>query len=173
VKLAIAYDSADTPGITINESTTGGYGGFTDPSVANTATFSQTVTDGSLPKLSDGSDLPAHGIYGPGTSWTEYSLGNFDTPDAMGGDFISSLPTPTLGYDVEVYEITVTGTSYVHFDLYDSIMAGNKAHAKFAPFSHDGEGTGVADGGSTLLLLGLALVGLGTMFRKMQLKPVA
>ena len=38
-----------------------------------------------------------------------------------------------------------------------------------APFSHDAEGNGkVPDGGSTLALLGLAMVGVGVAFRKFE-----
>ena len=58
-----------------------------------------------------------------------------------------------------MYEITISGTSAIHFDLYDSIVSGNRARAVFAPFSHDAEGHGddVPDGGSTLALFGLGL----------------
>ena len=166
VKLAIAYVSSDTPTITVSESQTDGFGGFTDNDLANTATFSQTVTDGSNPQLSNGADLPGHGIYGSGTSWTEYHLGDFDNTSDLGGDFLNSLPTPTTGYDINVYEITISGTSEVHFDLYDSIAAGNHIHAKFAPFSHDGEGRQVPDGGATVALLGLVCIGVHGLRRK-------
>jgi len=170
VKLAIAYSSGDNPNIMITESTTGGYNGFIDPSVANTAVFNKTVTDGSLPKLGDGSSLPDHGVYGAGTSWTEYGLGDFSKSDAKGGDFINALPSPPAsGYDINVYEITITGTDFVHFDLYDHYLSNSgMAKYKFAPFSHDAEGGRVPDGGSTLALLGLALVGVGVAFRKFE-----
>ena len=175
VKLAVAYSSADTPTISLVSSTTGGFGGFTDPSLANTATFLQTVTDGSTPLLGDGSSLASHGIYGAGTSWQEFGLGDFSKTDALGGDFITALPSPPSGgYDINVYEVTVTGTGLVHFDLYNHTESATSGQVKywFAPFSHDGEagGNGVPDGGSTLALLGLALVGFGVAMRKLEFK---
>ena len=94
VKLSIAYASGDTPTISLTSSTTGGFGGFTDPSTPSDPVFSQTVTDGSSPLLGDGSPLPTHDIYGTGTDWTEYYLGDFNLTDSPGGDFSNSLPTP-------------------------------------------------------------------------------
>lgn len=174
VKLSIAYDSADSPNVTsFLSSTTGGYGGFSDPSTPIDATYVQTVTDGSAPLMGDGSSLPSHGIYGAGTSWMEYSLGDFAVADAMGGDFISSLPSPPQpGYAINVYAITITGTDFVHFDLYDHTVSATSGQIsyKFAPFSHDAEGGMLPDGGNTLALLGLGLVGVGLLIRKRETK---
>jgi hypothetical protein len=177
VNLAIAYAISDTPTISIVQSTTGGYMGFTDPSLANAATFSQMVTDGSIPLMGDGTPLSSHGVYGASTAWSEYSLGDFSRTDAMGGDFINALPSPPSGgYDINVYNITITGTDIVHFDLYDHTEAVNRGLGStnssywFAPYSHDAEGNGVPDGGSTLALLGIALVGAGVAVRKAGLK---
>ena len=69
VKLAIAYQHGDTPTFVLTSSTTGGLGGFFDPSTPGAATYIQTVTDGSAPLLGDGSVLPNHGEYGAGTDW--------------------------------------------------------------------------------------------------------
>ena len=171
VKLAIAYGSGATPSFTLTPSTTGGYGGFTDPSTPSNPTLIQTRTDGSIPQLSGGQDLPSHGEYGPGTSWQEFALGNFTLSDSPTGDFISSFPTsPSAGgSQINVYEITVTGTDFVHFDLYDGIQSGSKARAVFAPFSHDaGSGGQVPEGGSTVIMLSLALLGFGGLRRKLQ-----
>lgn len=165
VKLSMAYSSSDTPTVSIVRSTTGGYGGFTDPSLAHAATLSGSGGSGTTPTLGDGSPLPEHGAYGPGISWIQYSIGDFTVADALGGDFINSLPTPSAGYAINAYEITISGTDSVHFDLYDHIFAGNHAKAKFAPFSHDAGGGGnVPDSGSTLVLIGMgiALMGIGS-----------
>ena len=162
VKLAIAYQHGDTPTFVLTSSTTGGLGGFFDPSTPGAATYIQTVTDGSAPLLGDGSVLPNHGEYGAGTDWQEYALGNFTLEDSPMGDFIDSFPAPGLTGQgqINVYEITVTGTDTVHFDLYDHYYSRTRAAYKFAPFSHDGGGTSVPDNGSTVLLLGLAITGL-------------
>src|SRR5437867_3848432 len=77
------------PTFTLTSSTTGGYGGFTDPSTPGTATYLQTRTDGSSPLLSNGSPLPSHGEYGPDIAWQEYLLGNFTLTDSSAGDFIN------------------------------------------------------------------------------------
>jgi hypothetical protein len=172
VKLSIAYDVGDTPSFTLVSSTTGGYGGFNDPSTPSAPVLRQTRTDGSIPRLSDGSTLPSHGEYGAGTAWAEYGLGDFTLSDSPTGDFITAFPTAPSpgGSQINVYEITISGTDFVHFDLYDSVQAGNKARAVFAPFSHDGEGGGgqVPEGGSTAIMLGLALLGFGGLRRKLQ-----
>src|SRR5688572_30496497 len=145
VKLAIAYGSGSSPSFTLTPDTTDGFGGYTDPSTPSAPSLIQTKTDGSVPKLSDGSDLPSHGAYGAGVSWKEYALGNFTLSDSPSADFINafpSIPQATSGSQINVYEITVTGTDFVHIDLYDSIQSKNGAKAIFAPFSHDADGGG-------------------------------
>lgn len=140
VRLSAAYQATTGPvTIGLTPSTTGGFGGFLDPSTSPAPTFIQSVTNGSAPLLPDGSSLPSHGIFGPGTHWREFGLGNFTLTDSPMADFIVSFPStlfPGTG-QINVYEVSVTGTSAVHFDLYDTVTAAN--HAKFAPFSHDAE----------------------------------
>lgn len=183
VRLAVAYDhvpSGGPPVITLTPTrVSSAYSLFGDANVAPDATWLQTVTSGAVPRLSDGSPLPAHGEYGPGTAWQEFLLGDFTRPDSYGGDFMTALPAPSsfLGYQINAYEISITGSDRVHFDLYDSIQAGNKARAIFAPFSHDATATQtpsftpegsprhVPDGGLTLGLIGLALSGLAAVRR--------
>lgn len=162
VHLSVAYDSGDSPTISVTGSTTGGFGGYTDPSNPGNPTQIGGTHVGTLPQLSDGSFLPSHGIYGAGTSWVEYDLGDFTLEDSQIGDFITSFPAASGGLvgQINVYEISVSGTETVHFDLYDHVMAGNHVKVTFAPFSHDGEGNGVPDASSTVTLLGLALLGL-------------
>lgn len=147
VRLAAAYDvnagGPDLVDINIIGSTTGGYGGFTDPSVSQTPTFIQYRNDGSTPVMGDGKLLPTHGEYGPGTAWQEFMLGDFNLRDSPIADFINTTPSPggQTG-QINVYEISVLNTSTVHpleihFDVYDHIEAKGRIKAVFAPFSHD------------------------------------
>jgi hypothetical protein len=142
VRLSVAYSKEDVGfAISFTPVTTGGYGGFADPSVPGAPTYLQTVADGSSPVLGDGKSLPTHGIFGPGTVWQEYLLGDFTLEDSPVGDFTGSFPTPSnnpLG-QINVYEVSVTGGhgATLHFDLYDTITS--PSHAVFAPFSHDAD----------------------------------
>jgi len=179
VKLAVVYpDPLGGDGgsldLTLTGSTTGGFAGFTDPSVAADPVFSQLDEDGNLPRLSSGKKLSPHGVYGPGAEWQEFLLGDFTLADSPIGDFIDNVPTPgTLMGQINVYELTVTAGASVpgltdidlHFDAYDGIMSGNHLKARFAPYSHDA-GTGTNDPEpvpepDAALMLGLGLAGLG------------
>ena len=114
VKLSIAFDETFSDlQISLTPSRVGGngvgsYGGFIDPTapgepVLNTSVKTSlgivdtgpdgVVTNGGTPMLGDGTNLPTHGIFGEGTAWTEYLLGDFDTADSPVGDFIDSFPT--------------------------------------------------------------------------------
>lgn len=178
VKLAVAYDSAfDGIGIDLVPSTTGGYGGFTDPSIPSDPSSPNTVTDGSRPLLGDGTtQLAPHGIYGAGTSWQEFELGDFSQSDSPIADFqppagstdMSVLPVPGEVDEgqINVFEVQLTWDGEeipeLHFDLYNHYQAANDARGRVsehyikAPFSHDGNSTPtVPAGGSTLIFLGL------------------
>lgn len=190
VKLSIAYASTLTPTFSLLSSTTNDYKGYADPSAPVTATFSKTVTDGSAPILGDGSFLPSHGIYGDGTSWQEFKLGDFSLQDSQIGDFMTSAPDASgekVG-QINVYEFSVAGSSVgdvFHFDVYDHIVGGNDFKYINAPFSHDasssgGSSTGGGSGGTggdlpepgTLALLGLSLFGLACLRKdKFSVKP--
>lgn len=167
VRLAAAYESPESgidPVFTITGSTTGGYGGFTDPSQASDPTYLQTVTDGSTPILDDGTPLGPHGIYGAGTDWQEFALGDFDLIDSPLADFMSAFPAAgDIAAQINVYEITVSGGSgWIHFDAYNHIAAGNSV---FAPFSHDAQAVP-----EPATAVALACIGLGGLVGRSKLR---
>lgn len=162
VRLSIVYDKmGPAPTITLTPSTTGGFGGFADPSTPfGTGGLLQTVSNGTTPILGDGSSLPSHGEYGHGRQWQEFSLGDFTLSDSHIADFIDAFPDSpiAMGAQINVYDITVLGGSglVLHFDLYDTIVASN--HAKFAPFSHDATIVPIP-GGALLGVVGFGMIG--------------
>jgi len=170
-KLAIAYTGPDggvAPVFTIEGSSTGGYGGFTDPSTAVDPVYLQTVTDGSTPTLHDGSSLPTHGVYGEGIHWQEFALGDLDTADSPIGDFYGAFPGPGWAdsAQINVYEITFSGSvEWIHFDLYNHTDSRTRV---FAPFSHDAEVTTPEPAAVVgLLTLGIGgLIGRSRLFRR-------
>lgn len=177
VSLSVAYKDGETGTITLTPTTatTGLLPAPGDPSTPSAPTISGSGS-GTQPLLSDGTSLSSHGIYGSGTNWMSYLLGDFTLTDSPIGDFITSFPTsfPDLG-QINVYDVTVSGfESGVHFDTYNTVEGAT--HATNAPFSHDAEGGGDDGGGgggggqvpepSTILLLGAGLMGLGLYGRK-------
>ena len=148
VNLIVSYDEQpSSPNIALTPSTTGGLGGYTDPSTpTGTGTYVQTVSDGSSPTLGDGSSLPAHGVFGEGTEWQQFALGDFTLTDSPISDIIDSFPGGTLDPNagqINVYEVSFSGYSGpFHFDAYGTTGEGtDKEHVWAAPFSHDGETT--------------------------------
>jgi hypothetical protein len=164
VKIAFAFATGETGSITLTPTTAGDFDGVPgddDPSVpiggVQLRTEADASADGAIPMRGDGSLLPAHGVYGPGTSFLEFGLGHFTLTDSPIGDY-QGAPTsfPRRG-QINVYEVTVTGfESGLHIDAYGyKVSGGNEGTIKAvsAPFSHD---AGVPEP-STLLLLGAGL----------------
>lgn len=151
VRLSVAYD--DMFGqlqINLAPTTTDGFGGFTDPSTPIDPSFLQFEPDAAdaVPIFGNGMEMPTHEAFGPGISWQEFSLGDFDLTDSPVGDFITSLPSaldhPDSG-QINVYTVTVlaedgntaSDEAVLHFDLYNHVASANHVFFKFAPFSHD------------------------------------
>jgi hypothetical protein len=174
VRLAIAYDEAlrdlsGDLGFSLVPSTTGGLGGFTDPSVPSSVSWVQNGGPGTVPTIVGSSRLPPHGVYGPSTVWQEFSLGNFSLKDSPIGDFYQTFPSPTctMGqinvYDVSVFHtgrISVEGTT-LHLDVYGYVKKGGKKLPVFAPFSHDGQVNVVPVPGAIALSLSMLVSGAG------------
>ena len=147
VKLTAAFLTGETGNISLTGTTTGS-AVFTDPSAASNPTLEFTSADGAIPITGDGSPLPTHGIYGAGTSFTQWGLGNMSGTDAAITDFSGTGTLAATGTgSINAYNVVITGYSLVHFDAFDHIVGSNHTKYVFAPFSHDGEGGGGTTGG--------------------------
>ncbi|WP_136526843.1 choice-of-anchor N protein [Geomonas ferrireducens] len=171
VFLSAAFKTGETGTITLTPTTAAPP--VIDPSTPSAPTVGPSGV-GTQPVLGDGSLLPSHGIYGDGTSWVSFGLGDFTLTDSMIGDFsvvapdLSTLSTPG---QINAYTVDITGyASGVHFDAYDHILSGNHVSYLFAPFSHDAEGGGnppVPEPG-TIVLLGAGFLGLAIYGKRRQ-----
>jgi hypothetical protein len=182
VMLACAVATSEVGGgsITLDGTTVDGdgdYNGVTDESDAGGAVAGVLHGDGEVPVMGDGSDLPTHGIYGAGTSFYQFSLGDFTLVDSEIGDFNGDAAFPgsfPSNGQINAYDVTISGFTTIHFDAFDHIAGGNEAKYVNAPFSHDGEGGGGGGGGGggsgpepgTIALFGMGLAGLAVARRK-------
>lgn len=113
-------------------------------------------------------NLASHGQYP--TYFSEVSFKFIDTQTTPA--YNSATQTPSAGilhyYDFAV-DVTGLNPDYkLHFDLYnDALKKGEWTVDDFAPFSHDANsnGTHVPEGGSTMALLGIALLGTAAVRR--------
>lgn len=168
VFLSAAFKTGESGTITLTPTTAAP--ALTDPSTPSAPTAGPSGV-GTQPLLGDGSALPSHGVYGAGTSWISFSLGDFTLKDSLIGDFITSFPS-TLNKEgqVNAYTVDITGfASGVHFDVYDHIAGGNDVLYINAPFSHDAGGGGnpVPEPG-TMMLLGVGFLGLAIYGKRRQ-----
>ncbi len=138
--------------IDITPTTKGNYGGFTDISVAVGPTLIATRTDGSRPVLSNGRNLPEHGVSGPDTLFQEWALGDFSLTDSPIADFMEAFQEAPLeaSGQINAYDINITGLAegeWIHVDLHGSILnSRGRIKSVFTPFSHDAEFTLLAAG---------------------------
>lgn len=187
IKLTYAYNTGDTGSVTFTPATTSNTAVGSDNStpllpVEMLATDSDVVAaggfDGTAPHMGDGSNLPAHGMYGDGKSWGGVRIGDMDLQDSLIGDYIVNPDgTPVcpencssrVAGQVNVYVVEITGfTGGLHFDAFDHYIK-NDIHTVFAPFSHDAElGTPVPEP-TTLLLFGSGFLGL--LFLRKRFSP--
>jgi hypothetical protein len=167
VQLTAAHKTGEVGTITLTPTTTSL---LADPSTPGAPVLNGAVgADGTVPIMSDGGALPTHGIFGAGTSFTQWGIGNFTLNDSPAGDFITSFPSTLFANkgQINAYDVVITGYSFVHFDAFNSIQGHTHAMAIKAPFSHDAEGSGtpVPEPGS-VVLLGLGLVGSAVTRRR-------
>lgn len=146
VKAAFAYSTgAGNVTLNITPTTTGGVGGFTDPSIADAPTLEEIHTDGSRPVRADGKKLSKHGVYGDNTHWQEWSLGDMSRTDSPIADFMTAFPQAPLeaSGQINAYDVSVTGLNegeWIHIDLYGAYEnKRGKTKSVFAPFSHDAD----------------------------------
>ena len=151
VRLATAFLTSESGTISLTATTTGL---VTDPSTPSAPTVMLGLgADGTQPEMSDGGLLPTHGIYGAGTSFTQYSLGNMLSTDSPIADFGGPIFPGSFTANraqINAYDVVVTGYTQVHFDAFNHVVG--ETHSKFAPFSHDAGGTPTPEPGTVLLL---------------------
>ena len=130
--------------------------------------------------LFDSGDLSKHGIFPAYFREFEFKFSNANKTTAynaqtdvypLAHNIIPNVSGGTMYYVSFVVDVSNLAAGYgLHFDLYnETVRSGGDIDVnKFAPFSHDASGYhhNVPDGGATLALLGLGLLGFGLMARR-------
>ncbi len=174
VKLSAAYATSEVGAGSISITPTQAALGILpvpgDPSTS-AALSPDSSGDGNAPLFGNGAPLPSHGVFGPGTSWESWALGDFTLTDSPIGDFTyGECPYgPGCEYSsmgqINAYNISITGYSSVHFDAFDHIGAENHFKYRKAPFSHD---AAVPEPGAlSLTLLGSGLLGAWALRKRL------
>ena len=113
--------------------------------------------------MDDGSYVPPHGVFP--TDFYEYFIGDFGLVQTV-QNYIPGSEGDTGWGQIKKFDISVHDYSTVDIVAYNHVIIGkNKAKYVFSPFSHDGGSTQVPEP-TTLILLGLGLIGLGSIRKK-------
>jgi len=117
------------------------------------------------------SDLPTHSVFPTWFAELSFSAVAGQTIAAYNVQDGKSAPGLLNYVNFNVDTSGLTSPYVVHFDLYSYDGIGDPKVLKidyFAPFSHDAQsGSNVPDGGTTAILLGAAMTGLGCLRRKL------
>ena len=167
VNLTAAYPTSESGSISITPTMTAIVTDLSTPIIPSFVTNGV----GTQPIMGDGSSLQPHGIFGLGTSWTQYLIGDFNLTDSPVADLITAFPPYPAGWtsnagQINAYDILVSGYSWVHFDAFDHYVKNNNGSQYVkAPFSHDAEGGGTVPEPGILILLGIGMTAVGVASR--------
>lgn len=135
VKFVASFADGLTPSLAFTSTTTGGAGGFTDPSTPVAVGAPSGPFDAEDLAVSNGGPLPAHGVLTSGRTAVEWNLGLFDLTDSPIADFQPMIEVEaadnwfpaTTGHtgQINVYDVLVSGLpvgAQVHFDVYGRVQ---------------------------------------------------